>query len=391
MLRHAVDHPGRLGAVLDEETPSPVQAAAEVIAEGQRRGEIRADRPAEALAVVLCHSVLSATRRGATLGRPPDSPPLSQLTLEVVLRGMRPDDADPNVARARHDKDGGASGRTGRSDVKKPDGPRSVPLDLDLDLDTFVRDGYVAVRGAVDPKAVATCRELIWTAMERRDIGRNDPGSWPPLVQGMDDDVLGEALVEAYLSPTLTAAYDELIGQGRWKRSVRPDDLTPSIIVRFPAEDRANAGYHIDGSYRGPNGRDNWVNIRSKARGLLALILFTDIGRQDAPTRLICGSHLAVPPFLASFGDAGTDADTDDAKFWRPSTLCMNVAHTTGKAGDVFLCHPFMVHTATWPHHGTGPRMIAQPAVNAPDGFVLDGSDPSPVAQAIVNALAVAN
>jgi hypothetical protein len=55
------------------------------------------------------------------------------------------------------------------------------------------------------------------------------------------------------------------------------------------------------------------------------------------------------------------------------------------KAGDVFLCHPFMVHTATWPHRGAGPRMIAQPAVNAPDGFVLDGSDPSPVAQAIVN------
>jgi hypothetical protein len=33
--------------------------------------------------------------------------------------------------------------------------------------------------------------------------------------------------------------------------------------------------------------------------------------------------------------------------------------HATGKAGDVFLCHPFMVHTATWPHRGAGPRMIA--------------------------------
>jgi AcrR family transcriptional regulator len=92
VLRHAASHPGRLSAVLDEETPSPVQAASEVIAEGQRRGDIRADQPAESLAVVLCYSVLSATRRGATLGRPPDSPPLSQLALEVVLRGMRPDD-----------------------------------------------------------------------------------------------------------------------------------------------------------------------------------------------------------------------------------------------------------------------------------------------------------
>ena len=58
----------------------------------------------------------------------------------------------------------------------------------------------------------------------------------------------------------------------------------------------------------------------------------------------MCGSHLAVPQFLAPYGEAGTDSDAD---FWRPSTLCMTAAHATGKAGDVFLCHPFMVHTAT--------------------------------------------
>jgi AcrR family transcriptional regulator len=92
VLRHVESHPGRLSAVLDEETPTPVQAASEVIAEGQRRREIRADQPPESLAVVLCYAVLSASRRGATLGRPPDSPPLSDLALEVVLRGMRPDD-----------------------------------------------------------------------------------------------------------------------------------------------------------------------------------------------------------------------------------------------------------------------------------------------------------
>jgi hypothetical protein len=35
--------------------------------------------------------------------------------------------------------------------------------------------------------------------------------------------------------------------------------------------------------------------------------------------------------------------------------------------------------------------MIAQPAISAPAGFVLDGSDPSPVAQAIVEGLALAD
>ena len=37
---------------------------------------------------------------------------------------------------------------------------------------------------------------------------------------------------------------------------------------------------------------------------------------------------------------------------------------------------------------GTTPRMMAQPGVEVPDGFTLDGSDPSPVAQAIVEGLA---
>ena len=59
--------------------------------------------------------------------------------------------------------------------------------------------------------------------------------------------------------------------------------------------------------------------------------------------------------------------------------------------GDIYLCHPFIVHTATWPHRGTAPRMIAQPAVHARDGFAIDGSDPSPVARAIVAGLAMAD
>ena len=144
-----------------------------------------------------------------------------------------------------------------------------------------------------------------------------------------------------------------------------PADLGETVVVRFPAEhERANAGYHIEGSYAAPDGGQGfWVNVRSRARGLLVLILFTDVGWDDAPTRLLCGSHLAVPQFLAPYGEAGTNAD---AEFWRPPTLCRTVAHATGKAGDAFLCRPFMVHTATWPHRGTTPRMIAQPAVNGP-------------------------
>ena len=251
-----------------------------------------------------------------------------------------------------------------------------------VDAHAFVRDGYVAIRGAVDPATVAACQELTWAAMERRGVRRSIAAGWPALVAGFGD-LAGEPFVAAYMAPALTAAYDELIGPGRWEPSA---DIGEAMVVRFPSEERASSGYHIEGSYPPPAGQPGrwWVNIRSRARGLLALFLLTDVGRDDAPTRLVCGSHLAVPEFLAPYGEAGTDSD---AEFWRPSTLCRTVAHATGQAGDVFLCHPFIVHTATWPHRGTGPRMMAQPAVNAPDGFTLDGSDPSPVAQAIAQGL----
>jgi hypothetical protein len=239
----------------------------------------------------------------------------------------------------------------------------------------------VAVRHAVDAETTAACRELIWQSLAPRGLSRQDPATWPPLAQ--IDDLAAEPFTAAGLSPALTAAYDTLIGPGRW---TSPLDVGRAVMVRFPSDDRAGAGYHIEGSYPGPAGQRWWVNVRSRARGLLALFLLTDVGPDDAPTRLVRGSHLTVARFLARYGEAGTDADTE---LWYPSTLCRPVAHATGTAGDVYLCHPFIVHTATWPHLGTGPRMIAQPAVNAPAGFALDGTDPSPVAQAIVNGLAM--
>src|SRR5947208_1908359 len=37
-----------------------------------------------------------------------------------------------------------------------------------------------------------------------------------------------------------------------------------------------------------------------------------------------------------------------------------------GKGGDVYICHPFLVHAASWPHRGPHARMIAQPGMGIP-------------------------
>jgi hypothetical protein len=251
-----------------------------------------------------------------------------------------------------------------------------------MTVEQFVRDGYVVVRGAVDAETAAACRDMIWASLATEGVTR-DPTTWTrPVVRVNCPD--GEPFVAAGTSPALWAAYVELIGPGRWtrRRGVGGD-----IPVRFPSEEYpGDVGWHIEGSY--PIGSGYWANVRSRARGLLALFLFSDVGLDDAPTRLALGSHLAMPGILAPAGEAGMAGEQSIAGV-RPSVLCRTAVHATGRAGDVFLCHPFIVHTATWPHRGTTARMMAQPGIEVLDGFVLDGSDPSPVAQAIVAGLRI--
>jgi hypothetical protein len=71
-------------------------------------------------------------------------------------------------------------------------------------------------------------------------------------------------------------------------------------------------------------------------------------------------------------------------------TLLCRSAHVTGKAGDIYLCHPFIVHTATWPHRGSAADDRPDRG-HVRDGFAIDASDPSPVAGTIVAGLARAS
>lgn len=93
LLMYVLSHPGRLTAFLsddDADVLPPIPATTALLADGQRRGDIRDDEPAESLAVILLYAVLFSSRRAATIGRPPASTPLGRLALQIVLRGMRP-------------------------------------------------------------------------------------------------------------------------------------------------------------------------------------------------------------------------------------------------------------------------------------------------------------
>jgi Phytanoyl-CoA dioxygenase (PhyH) len=249
------------------------------------------------------------------------------------------------------------------------------------EVESFVADGYVAVRAAVPPDTVRACQQLIWAELGRHGVTAEDPASWTePVVRIACPE--GGPFTDAGTRPVLWEAYDQLIGPGRWWR--RPG-VGGTIPVRFPGDaDPGDAGWHIEASYQ-QDGQMR-VNVNSRARGLLALYLLTDVDPDSAPTRIRPGSHRDAARVLAPAGEGGLPwpqaaSAAARASAGRPTALA------TGQAGDVFLCHPFLVHAASWPHRGPLPRMIAQPAVALHDQFPL--TPPlSPVERPIVDAIA---
>jgi hypothetical protein len=229
------------------------------------------------------------------------------------------------------------------------------------DVIRFIRDGFVRIQGAFAREAAASCCQRI---AARGGIDLTDRSSWrEPVARiiGAGDPVFAEVIN----TPHLHAAYDSLVGPGRWV----PRNNIGYVVVRFPhAANPGDAGWHIEASYsvEGEPG----VNVFSRERALLILLLLSDVGNDDAPTRVRVGSHLLVPPQLRDAGAAGMrsfDVATDT-----PEMETCPVASVTGAAGDVYLCHPFLVHSATWPHRGVAPRFMAQPALVAHEPFEYD-------------------
>jgi hypothetical protein len=70
-----------------------------------------------------------------------------------------------------------------------------------------------------------------------------------------------------------------------------------------------------------------------------------------------------VATILEAAGEAGRELSDACLEIVPRTEHCL-VVQATGRAGDVFLCHPFLVHAASWPHRGTTPRWIAQPALD---------------------------
>jgi hypothetical protein len=223
------------------------------------------------------------------------------------------------------------------------------------EINQFIELGYVKIENAFSEALAKECRSMLWKAIQ---LDPNKPETWTQPVIRLGE--MGhEPFQKAANTPLLLHAFNQLAGDN-WL----PKTSLGSFPIRFPSKVPAgDTGWHVDASFAGdaPDDYLEWrINVHSKGRALLMLFLFSDVTEDDAPTLIRERSHLDVAKLLGEEGEEGLSFVQLAEKLVRLPKR--NEVTATGKAGTVYLCHPFIVHAAQ-EHRGKNPKFMAQPAL----------------------------
>ena len=250
------------------------------------------------------------------------------------------------------------------------------------EIEHFITDGFARINNAFPVEIANDVVDVLWNDIP---FDRSDPKSWiEPVVRlGMYSQ---KPFIKSVNTSKLYSAFDQLVGVNRWM----PLESVGSFPVRFPsAKQPSDTGRHVDASFRGDDSSNyfEWrINVRSKGRALLMLVLYSDVSENDAPTIIYKGSHIDVARILYPEGDEGLSFMSLAEKL--KDLPKHEEVFATGKAGTVYLCHPFLVHAAQQ-HKGTTPKFMAQPPLLLKTELQIDGYEYefAPVEQAIRLAL----
>lgn len=246
------------------------------------------------------------------------------------------------------------------------------------EIEQFILSGFVRIENAFSKETADAVLDILWNNLP---CERSNPQTWtePVIRLGMYTQ---PPFIESLNTKKIHLIFDQLVGKDRWI----PCRNVGTFPIRFPSIQKPNdTGKHVDASFAGhdPNNYFEWrVNVKSKGRALLMLVLYSEVSENDAPTIIYEGSHIDVAKLLAKEGEFGLSfmqlANKLDELPKRKEV------YATGKAGTVYLCHPFLVHSAQ-PHSGTLPKFMAQPPLLLRGELAItDSTDGyTPVEQAI--------
>jgi hypothetical protein len=267
--------------------------------------------------------------------------------------------------------------------IANPGKPTAAPRKLltQDQIDEFISDGYTIVREAFPASVAEAIREFLWTELAALGTHRDDPSTWTKAVVHITKTYTQEPFASAW-TKTLLAAFDDVVGEGRYMAPVGLG-WWPVSFPHFASAPWAppTEGWHIDGI-------QFHHHVDSPDQGLLPLFILSDIKPHGGGTAVSAGSHRLTARILA-------EAEPDGLHHRELTNRVLahpveNVRELTGNAGDVVLVHPFVLHARS-PNTGDAVRFICNPCIPLKEPMNLRRahvSEYSPVELAIVNALA---
>jgi hypothetical protein len=244
--------------------------------------------------------------------------------------------------------------------------------------ESFLRDGMVAVEGALDP---AFCEEVVARRLAGIGVVEEDRSTWRTGWHNLPATTT-YPLVE--VAPRAAEALHELVGG---PGEIEFGDLPDNLILNFPDPqttwwgpeewDAPGAGWHKDG---------DWFRhfLDSPEQGLLGIVFWRDVDDRMGPTYVAADSLAPMAHLLAQHPE-GIDPSVPVRDIVAAST---NRRALVGRQGTIVWAHPFLVHTASV-NASDRLRVISNTSVLLARPLRLDSTDPVPVARVVLDALGV--
>jgi hypothetical protein len=263
----------------------------------------------------------------------------------------------------------------------------------DDQVEQFLTDGYVVIRGCFTREAASAYTKSLWT---RLGYAPDDPATWfEPSVHMPSHHTIDVAS----FAPRAWGAVCDLVGGPSRISTASPYTWNDGFIVNlWEGADRPWAeasptapGWHKDGDFFRHF-------LDSPEQGLLTLVLWSDVRHQGGATFVAADSVAPVARFLAAHPEGVYPVEVptpagspEPERFSYPDLIgqCTRFAEATGEVGDVYLLHPYVLH-AKAQNVLRLPRFITNPPLTFASPLRFDGDDPSLVEQAVLRALGVA-
>ncbi len=214
-------------------------------------------------------------------------------------------------------------------------------LFTDEEYQFFIDHGFVILRQCFDAGPGSLIERWRNESWARAQLNPDDPDSWPlkPLVLGGTESVPVKDI-----APRAYAAICRLMGgeaclkdkNYSWSNHFLMNYATGADEAWVPCGQASPAGlnWHVDGS---------WFKhfLDGPEQGILGIVMYSDMESQAGCTCFAPDSIKPIAEYLRQHpeGLLPEEFDWDDL-----ISQCNDFRECTGKAGDVVLMHPFMMH-----------------------------------------------